>query len=69
MCAQVAGIDWENGPGKCAGLDGSGKGAEGVALLQKSVRATAALGITCVVIKLSDRGWCRLGRLVRAAPF
>lgn len=55
MCAKVAGIDWENGPGKCAGLDGSGKGAEGVDLLQKSVRATAALGITYVVIKLSGR--------------
>lgn len=44
-CANVAGIDWENGPGKCAGVDGSGKGAEGVALLQQSIQDTQAIGI------------------------
>lgn len=45
-CAATAGIDWEGGgSGKCAGIDGNGKGAEGVSLLQKSVQATEQLGI------------------------
>jgi hypothetical protein len=48
-CAKIAGIDWEGGgAGDCAGLDGSGRGSEGVSLLQESVKATKALGIECV---------------------
>jgi hypothetical protein len=44
-CARTAGIDWElSGVGRCAGLDGSGTGKEGVALLQASVRASEELG-------------------------
>lgn len=45
-CASTAHIDWEeSGVGKCASLDGSGKGEEGVELLQESVLTTQALGI------------------------
>lgn len=48
-CAKTANIDWENGgAGQCAGLDGSGKGEEGVGLLQQSVQDTEALGIEYV---------------------
>jgi len=48
-CAKVVGIDWEGGgAGDCAGADGSGRGTEGVGLLQESVKATKALGIECV---------------------
>jgi hypothetical protein len=48
-CAKTSGIDWVNGgAGECAGVDGSGRGAEGVRLLQESVMATKALGIQCV---------------------
>jgi len=52
-CARAVGIDWvEGGAGNCAGLDGSGKGAEGVKLLQESVQATKALGIekSCTIL-------------------
>jgi hypothetical protein len=52
-CAKIANIDWENGEtGQCAGKDGSGKGAEGILLLQKSVRTTKVLGITrsCTIL-------------------
>lgn len=46
-CAKVAQIDWEtSGAGQCAGLDGSGKGAEGVRLLHDSVRLGQDLNIT-----------------------
>lgn len=49
-CASAAGIDWEGGgSGECAGVDGGGKGAEGVLLLQKNVEATEKLGVRCVV--------------------
>ncbi|KAF9009076.1 hypothetical protein BDQ17DRAFT_1301408 [Cyathus striatus] len=59
-CAQVARIDWENsGVGKCIGLDGSGTGAEGVALLQDSVLLGHDLGITksCTVL-ISGQAVC-----------
>jgi len=52
-CAKIAKIDWENGgTGQCAGIDGSGKGAEGILLLQQSARTTKALGITrsCTIL-------------------
>jgi hypothetical protein len=52
-CAKIAKFDWENGKtGKCAGVDGSGKGAEGVALLQESVVNSEALGISksCTIL-------------------
>lgn len=46
QCADTANIDWVNsGIGDCAGLDGSGKGPEGVRLLQESVVATQKLGV------------------------
>jgi hypothetical protein len=49
-CASIAGIDWEHGEvGKCAGVDGSGKGAEGVSLLQESVKVSKDLGIKYVL--------------------
>lgn len=45
-CASTAGFDWEeSGVGECAGLDGSGKGEEGVQLLKESVKNTQRLGI------------------------
>lgn len=48
-CASTAQIDWVNsGVGDCAGLDGSGKAAEGVLLLQNSVNVTEELGIEYV---------------------
>ncbi|KAJ6539338.1 hypothetical protein B0H19DRAFT_1213306 [Mycena capillaripes] len=52
-CAETAGIDWEaSGVGNCASLDGSGKGAEGLALLRKSLSRGKALGIekSCTVL-------------------
>jgi len=72
MCAKTAGIDWvEGGAGKCAGVDGSGRGTEGVRLLQESVRATNALGISksCMIlingrqVCIHDREWkqCEAG--------
>ncbi|KIM90789.1 hypothetical protein PILCRDRAFT_811268 [Piloderma croceum F 1598] len=71
-CAKIAGIDWEGGgAGDCAGLDGSGRGSEGVSLLQESVRATEALGIdkSCTIlingrqVCIHDRVWkeCQAG--------
>ena len=46
-CAQTAGIDRETGgAGVCAGLDGSGKGSEGVTLLRESAILGHELGIT-----------------------
>lgn len=48
-CAETANFDWmASGVGACAGEDGSGKGKEGVLLLQESVRASQELGIECV---------------------
>jgi len=45
-CARAAGIDWEtSGSGQCAGLDGSGKGLEGVQLLRESIMMSRQLGI------------------------
>jgi len=50
-CARIAGIDWEmSGVGRCAGLDGSGTGYEGVQLLHDSIRVVESLGITCASI-------------------
>lgn len=71
-CAKTAGIDWvDGGAGKCAGVDGSGKGAEGVKLLQESVQATKAFGISksCTIlingrqVCIHDRVWkqCQAG--------
>ncbi|TRM67553.1 hypothetical protein BD626DRAFT_554667 [Schizophyllum amplum] len=51
-CAKIAKIDWEeSGVGKCAGLDGSGKGQEGVLMLQESVKVAETLDIqkSCTV--------------------
>jgi len=52
-CAKAVGIDWvESGAGECAGLDGSGRGAEGVKLLQDSVQVTKSLEIekSCTIL-------------------
>lgn len=46
-CANVARFDWvESGVGVCAGVDGLGRGAEGIELLQESVQNSVQLGIT-----------------------
>jgi len=53
QCAKAAGIDWEtSGVGSCAGLDGSGKGTEGVELLRESLLRGKALGIkkSCTIL-------------------
>ncbi|KAJ6613455.1 hypothetical protein B0H10DRAFT_2165316 [Mycena sp. CBHHK59/15] len=53
QCARTTGIDWKtSGVGTCAGLNGSGKGSEGVELLRKSVLAGKSLGIekSCTVL-------------------
>lgn len=45
-CAETVGFDWATSEaGRCAGIDGSGKGDEGVGLLQKSVASSQELGI------------------------
>ena len=45
-CARTSGIDWETSDvGQCAGLDGSGTGAEDIQLLKESVQVTQSLGI------------------------
>jgi len=59
-CAKTAGIDWEaGGAGACAGLDGSGKGEEGIELLQESVKLGHEFGITksCTVL-ISGKAVC-----------
>lgn len=57
-CSAVVGIDWVSGPvGQCAGVDGSGKGKEGVQLLQESVQITEQLGVRYVV-KYPDLRCC-----------
>lgn len=49
-CAKIAGIDWvSSGAGECAGVDGTGKGEEGVRLLQESVQATKSMDIKYVL--------------------
>ena len=57
-CAETANFDWmSSGVGACAGEDGSGKGKEGVLLLQESVRANQEMGIEyvkCQLRKLID---------------
>jgi Gamma interferon inducible lysosomal thiol reductase (GILT) len=53
-CAEAADIDWEtSGAGQCAGLDGSGKGSEGVALLKESVLLSKQMDIKYVVCAVS----------------
>jgi Gamma interferon inducible lysosomal thiol reductase (GILT) len=48
-CAESAGIDWkQSGVGECAGLDGSGKGEEGVELLRQSIKSAHQLEIRYV---------------------
>jgi hypothetical protein len=48
-CARTAKIDWSGSEvGRCAGLNGSGTGKEGVRLLRENVKATEALGIMYV---------------------
>ncbi|KIK65286.1 hypothetical protein GYMLUDRAFT_38721 [Collybiopsis luxurians FD-317 M1] len=57
-CAQTAQIDWEaSGVGECAGLDGSGKGAEGVDLLHKSVAFGKTIGLekSCTIYINSEK--------------
>lgn len=52
-CARTAKIDWSDSEvGRCAGLDGSGTGEEGVQLLQESIKETDALGIikSCTIV-------------------
>jgi len=65
-CANTADFSWEDsGVGGCAGIDGAGKGAEGVHLLKESVLNSQALGIqkSCTVIIngkqvcIHDGGW------------
>lgn len=54
-CAKTADIDWEvGGAGRCAGLDGSGKGSEGVALLRASTTLGHELGIQYVHTNSND---------------
>lgn len=54
-CAHASDIDWvTSGVGDCAGLDGSGKGTEGIALLQESVIKTKEMGIECVCRTTED---------------
>lgn len=53
QCARSANIDWEqSGVGECAGLDGSGKGEEGIKLLKESVTGSQLIGIkkSCTVV-------------------
>ncbi|KAF8076375.1 hypothetical protein FPV67DRAFT_1405948 [Lyophyllum atratum] len=59
-CAKTVGIDWENSEaGRCAGLDGSGKGSEGVALLKESVALAHKLGIkSSCTIRINGREVC-----------
>ncbi|KAI0307104.1 hypothetical protein B0F90DRAFT_1622366, partial [Multifurca ochricompacta] len=52
-CARTVKIDWEGGQvGRCAGLDGSGTGKEGVQLLQESIKVIESLQITksCTIV-------------------
>jgi len=54
-CAHTAGIDWKtSGVGQCTGLDGNGKGSEGVALLKKSVLLSEKMNIKWVFVLFPD---------------
>jgi hypothetical protein len=59
-CARLTKIDWETSEvGQCAGIDGSGTGEEGIALLKESVQATKALEIEYVLVRITrDRASC-----------
>lgn len=49
-CAKVSGFDWETSDvGRCAGVDGTGKGQEGIALLKESVAETQRLQVKWVL--------------------
>jgi hypothetical protein len=55
-CAKSVGINWvTSGVGECAGLDGSGKGSEGVSMLRGSAKHSAKLNIT-LVLRLKSPG-------------
>jgi len=59
-CANTTNIDWEtSGAGQCAGLDGSGKGSEGVALLKEGVLLSKQMNVTksCTII-INGRAVC-----------
>jgi len=59
-CANTAGIDWKtSGAGRCAGLDGDGKGSEGVVLLKKSVLLSEKMNVkkSCTIV-ISGRAVC-----------
>lgn len=59
-CADAAGIDWKSsGAGQCAGLEGSGKASEGVALLTESVLLGEKMNVekSCTVF-ISGRAVC-----------
>ncbi|KAJ3930007.1 MAG: hypothetical protein NXY57DRAFT_1014076 [Lentinula lateritia] len=74
-CAHTAQIDLEtSGVGECAGLDASGKGAEGVRLLHKSVALGKTMGLekSCTIyingekVCVHDETWkeCENGHTV-----
>lgn len=49
-CARIVGIEWNiSQAGECAGLDGSGKGSEGIRLLKESVILSQKLRIEWVI--------------------
>ncbi|KAF5393670.1 hypothetical protein D9757_000043 [Collybiopsis confluens] len=57
QCAHIAQIDWEtSGVGECAGLDGSGRGTEGVNLLHKSILLGKTMGLekSCTIMINSE---------------
>ena len=65
-CAKTAGIDWErSGAGQCAGLDGSGKGSEGVALLKESVLLAQQMNLKCVLSMFTDNLNCGVTRNIK----
>lgn len=69
-CANAARFDWiESGVGKCAGVDGLGRGDEGIALLKESVANSAELGIR-LVLPVVVRKWLNSLEyyIVKAAP-
>lgn len=50
-CAKASGFDWEtSNVGQCAGIDGSGKASEGIALLKESMAMTQKLLVEWVII-------------------
>ncbi|RDB22620.1 hypothetical protein Hypma_010208 [Hypsizygus marmoreus] len=75
-CASAAGFEWKTSEaGRCAGVDGSGRGVEGVGLLKESVALGLRLGIekSCTVlingrkVCVHDETWkeCENGHTVR----